>query len=214
MYIRTLMENTLDQNLNTVPLTCEHGLSFYVEAGPHKLLIDTGASGSFMDNARKLGIDLSNVDAVLLSHGHYDHGGGLPAFLEQFPQTKVYLRREAFGCFYSVSGGRYHRIGISPDIRKYPQIIPITAPFTQLDDTVSFFANVTGKRCLSEACNNLLEQNSGQESQNPTLLPSMFHPDSFAHEQGIVITEGEKRVLFSSCSHKGIINILDTYDQY
>ena len=60
----------------------EHGLSFYIETVKHKLLVDTGATDTFIRNAEILGVDLAAVDTVILSHGHYDHGGGLPAFVK------------------------------------------------------------------------------------------------------------------------------------
>ena len=59
----------------------EHGLSFYIETEKHKLLVDTGATDAFIQNAEILGVNLASVDTVILSHGHYDHGGGLPAFV-------------------------------------------------------------------------------------------------------------------------------------
>ena len=54
----------------------EHGLSFYIETEKHKLLADTGASDAFLANAGRLGIDLRQVEHVVISHGHYDHAGG------------------------------------------------------------------------------------------------------------------------------------------
>ncbi|MDZ7793705.1 MAG: MBL fold metallo-hydrolase [Spirochaetia bacterium] len=77
--ITTLVENSLGEHL---ALKNEHGLSFYIEAGSHKILFDTGQSDSFMYNAEQLKIDLSNLDYVVLSHGHYDHSGGLVPLCE------------------------------------------------------------------------------------------------------------------------------------
>ena len=72
MRIINLMENTKGAE----GCVWEHGLSFYIETKKHKLLADTGASEAFLKNAVVLGIDLRRVDTVILSHGHYDHGGG------------------------------------------------------------------------------------------------------------------------------------------
>ena len=72
------MENTTTRE----DLACEHGLSLYIEANGKRILFDTGASAAFADNAEKLGIDLNQVDLCILSHGHYDHGGGIKRFLE------------------------------------------------------------------------------------------------------------------------------------
>ena len=78
MRIVTLVENTSRRQ----DLTAEHGLSLYIETGSHKILFDAGQSAAFADNAEKLGIDLTQADLAVLSHGHYDHGGGLGKFLE------------------------------------------------------------------------------------------------------------------------------------
>ena len=71
MKIINLIENTEGSS----GCLFEHGLSFYVETKKHKLLVDTGATNTFIANAEKLGVDLKQVDTVILSHGHYDHTG-------------------------------------------------------------------------------------------------------------------------------------------
>ena len=76
MKISVLAENTACDNL----FDCEHGLSLYIDTGKNKILFDMGQSNLFEKNAEKLGIDLSEVDIAILSHGHYDHGGGLKRF--------------------------------------------------------------------------------------------------------------------------------------
>ncbi|MBR5633360.1 MAG: MBL fold metallo-hydrolase, partial [Clostridia bacterium] len=78
MKIVCLAENTTSRD----DVGAEHGLSLYVEAAGKKILFDMGQTDLFMKNAEKLGVDLSKVDVAVLSHGHYDHGGGLSAFLK------------------------------------------------------------------------------------------------------------------------------------
>ena len=86
MRIVCLMENTIGNE------TCksEHGLSLYIELEDMALLADAGASELFLENARKLNVDLTKVETLFLSHGHYDHGGGILAF------HKIYNKNSSF----------------------------------------------------------------------------------------------------------------------
>ncbi|HQO70467.1 MAG TPA: MBL fold metallo-hydrolase, partial [Clostridia bacterium] len=73
MIIKTLVEDTT----NKEDLKSEHGLSLYIETSGKRILFDSGASGLFMENAIKMGINISDIDYAVISHGHNDHGGGL-----------------------------------------------------------------------------------------------------------------------------------------
>ena len=97
MKIYTLMENTVKDE----QFCCEHGLSLYVETAKHKLLFDTGGSPAFAENAAKLGINLSQVDLCIISHGHNDHGGGLAKFLELNSTAPIYISRYGFERHFS-----------------------------------------------------------------------------------------------------------------
>ncbi|MCG2731197.1 MAG: MBL fold metallo-hydrolase, partial [Acetobacterium sp.] len=100
MKIVTLVENTpISGNYKN-----EHGLCLYIETEKHKCLFDLGASDIFAENAQKLGIDLEEVDLVVISHGHYDHGGGLEIFLGINKKAKIYVNHKAFNKFYSNRG--------------------------------------------------------------------------------------------------------------
>ena len=93
MKLITLLENTAAEP----GLKEAHGLSLYLETPRHKLLFDMGPNGDFLENAGTLGVDLGAVDLAILSHGHYDHGGGLKKFLEVNDHAPVYLSNLAFG---------------------------------------------------------------------------------------------------------------------
>ena len=94
MKITTLIE---DKSGNKEDLYIEHGLSLYIEVDDKNILLDTGESGKFIDNAKKLDIDLKNLDYVILSHGHYDHSGGLIRLIEEInPDIKLYIGSEFF----------------------------------------------------------------------------------------------------------------------
>ena len=96
MKIQNLVENEQGKN----GCLAEHGLSVYLETGKHKLLVDTGATDAFLRNAEFLGIDLKEVDILILSHGHYDHGGGILTFSKINPRARIYIREDAFAKYY------------------------------------------------------------------------------------------------------------------
>ena len=89
MRIINLVENTKGSK----ECLFEHGLSFYIETSRHKLLLDTGASYAFIENAGRLGVDLKQIDMVILSHGHYDHAGGIPGFVEENPKARILMQQ-------------------------------------------------------------------------------------------------------------------------
>ena len=84
MRIITLIENVI----NSGNLQAEHGLSLYIETDKQKILFDTGQSDMFIQNAHKLGVNIEDIDSLVLSHGHYDHTGGLYTFLEKNSKAK------------------------------------------------------------------------------------------------------------------------------
>ena len=194
MRIVNLVENTAG------PSGCEaeHGLSFYIETERHKLLVDCGQSGMFLRNAERLGIDLSEVDTVVLSHGHYDHAGGIPVFAALNPQAKIYASAAAGGEFYSTTGGA-HYIGIDKQILDLSGFIPVEGDL-RIDEELFLFSGITGNKFPAKGNQNLKE-----------LVDGAFEQDCFAHEQCLVVTEGERHILLSDCAHHGILNILDRY---
>ena len=115
MKIVTLMENTACCS----GFLAEHGLSLYIETGNRKILFDAGQSAAFANNAEILGVDLRKVDFAVLSHGHYDHSGGLERFLEINPIAPVYVSSHAFEAHYA-GDGRY--IGVDTSLRNSARI--------------------------------------------------------------------------------------------
>ena len=141
-------------------------------------------------NAEKLGIDLSCVDLAVLSHGHYDHGGGLGAFLEANQKAPVYVHTDAFGQYYN---GTEKYIGLNPAYKKESRLI-----FTK--DRMEILPGM-----ILTDCNDLAWEFDSKGLNEKR--EGVYNPDSFRHEQYLLINEGEKRILLSGCSHKGIVNI-------
>ena len=111
--ITTLVENAVAQGGKS--LLAEHGLSFYIEAGERRILFDTGQNLAISNNARHLGIELNKVDTVILSHGHYDHTGGLQSLLECNSNFILHAHPDVFRQKLKQQNGRYKYIGIPLD---------------------------------------------------------------------------------------------------
>ena len=86
MIIKALVENTSISE----DFASEHGLSLYIETKNHKILFDVGASELFLQNAKKLDVNIADVDFLVISHGHYDHGGGLKTFLKENTKPRYF----------------------------------------------------------------------------------------------------------------------------
>jgi len=173
----------------------EHGLSFYIETPKHKLLSDAGATDMFIRNADLLGVRLETVDTLILSHGHYDHSGGIMPFVKLNPTAKIYMRSNAGGEYYHDE--RY--IGIDKEILKLPQVV-LTEDLLEIDDELSLFSGIRGNR-LRPRGNKLLSE----------FVEDVQLLDRFTHEQCLVISAEGKKILVSGCAHNGILNVLDRY---
>ena len=178
---------------------CEHGLSVYFETETRRVLADTGSTAAFLENAEALGVDLARTDLVFLSHGHYDHAGGIPEFAARYPRVPIYLRKSAGGDYYAMDpdGPRY--VGMEKSVLALPQAIPLDCD-RDLDGGVTCFGNVTERRLWSKS-NLLLRRREGEN----------YLQDSFDHEQALVLREREKYCLFTGCAHCGVLNFLDRF---
>ncbi len=192
MKLIILAENTPYTN------TCsaEHGLSLYIETKKHKLLMDFGASELFLRNASLLNVDLTQVDTCILSHGHYDHAGGILPFAAINPHAPIYAKSTAGNAYYNLSNYEKY-IGIDKEILKLPQCIFIDEDL-QIDEELFLFTNITGDKFPSKG--NLYLKQKISES---------FVPDTFEHEQCLVIFQQGQQILLSGCAHNGIVNILE-----
>ena len=190
MKLTVLVENTSCSE----ELIAQHGLSLYLETENCCVLFDMGQDATFARNAEKLGVDLSKVDLAILSHGHYDHGGGLAEFLRINETAPVYIHEKAFGPYYN---GTEKYIGLDLSLQHHPRLRLVNGSLDLPFGMHLMDCNDLGWRYDSWGltCKN-------QEG---------FFPDPFFHEHYLEITEGEKKYLISGCSHKGIINIADHF---
>jgi len=188
MKITVLTENTTCRD----DLTAEHGLSLYIETGNHRILFDAGQTEAFAENAEKLGIDLKAVDLCVLSHGHYDHGGGLTRFLELNDHAPVYVNRHAFGDHFSAE--RF--IGLDPALAQSSRIRPVDDAH-ELDDGI-----------LLHTCNEMNRPFPFGVFGQTIRHNGVIREEDYLHEQYLLIQENGRICCFSGCSHKGVLNIL------
>lgn len=199
MKITTLIENRpseLDPNL-----AFEWGLSLHVAHEGRSILLDTGTSGAFADNAGRLSVNVEGVEAVVLSHHHFDHGGGLRRFFSGNGRAKVYLAGEPDGdCYASVMGFFNRYIGLDRSLLpEYPDRFSHVAEPVELFPDIFIFPRICRHHPRPAGNSRLYLKRNG-----------LFAPDSFEHELVLAIRDAGRLVVFTGCSHSGIMNMIDT----
>ncbi len=195
MKLISLIENTPGAGL-----VGEHGLAVWIELGGRAYLLDTGASNAYIENAKKLGLDLSKVRAAFLSHGHFDHSGGIAGFLRENREAKVYLRPTALGEHYARdAAGRETYIGVPRGVMDLdPQRFALVDSDVEVEPGVWLMADhveETAERARQTGMLNRKEDGS-------------MAPDSFDHEQSVVLEAGGGLVILNSCCHAGVVEIV------
>lgn len=145
MKITVLVENT-----SACEFEATHGLSLYIETKKHKLLFDLGPDQTVFENAKKRGIDLQEVDTVIISHGHNDHGGALKQFLEENDKASIYIQERAFEPHFSKSGNTMVPIGLNPDLKGNPRMVLLNGDYV-IDEELQLFTVDCREKCYSEA---------------------------------------------------------------
>lgn len=191
MKITVLIENSSDCELSK-----EHGLSLLIETSDKKILLDAGCSELFANNADKLNIDLSNVDFAVLSHGHYDHSGGFDVFFERNKNAVLYARAGADGKYYSPNGG-IHEIGVPQKVLYYTDRIEYVSDNRQISEGVYLVGHNTPDL-----------QKIGEKVKLYKGEHGEIVPDDFSHEQSLIFDTPKGLIIFNSCSHGTVANII------
>lgn len=193
-----MLITALVENRSILPaLDAEHGLSLMIETARHQILFDVGKSSLFLKNAEALGLSISTVDIAVISHGHYDHGGGLFSFLQNNLYAPVYIREQAFESHLSVRPNEeLADIGLDRSLLSSGRFI-FTKEQETIGNGVTLFSNVIGRDLFSD-CNASILMQQGESVRQ----------DDFVHEQNLILEEGQKVVLIAGCAHCGIVNIL------
>ena len=197
MRMTVLIEN--DAPTEGADLTAEFGLSLLFDLGGRQILFDTGETGVFADNASRLGFDVAGVDLAVLSHQHFDHGGGVARFLELNDHAPVYLRRAEHADRYSRFPDRTQPIGIDLGLLER-----CSDRFVELEETTEVSQGVTlvleaGFRHPRPPGNDRLLVQRGDQ----------LVADEFDHELTMVLHDDDGMVVVTGCSHSGVLNMID-----
>ncbi|MDO4719460.1 MAG: MBL fold metallo-hydrolase [Peptostreptococcaceae bacterium] len=198
MIIKVLAENTAVSEA----FGAEHGLSLYIETRKRKLLFDMGGSGLFAENGKKMGVDLSKVDLAFLSHGHYDHGGGLEVFLRENRRAKIYIQKTAFEDYYAErADGRTVYIGLKKELGENERFV-FAGAYEAIEEGIELFSDIRGSSPLPLSNRGLMMEEEGKRM-----------PDAFRHEQVLAVSEEGKTLLVTGCAHNGILNVLEHFQR-
>lgn len=199
MEFKFLVENKTESE----GILAEHGLSIYIDTGDVKILFDAGASDAFAMNAERMKVDLSQVDMAVISHGHYDHTGGIPMFCRLNRKAPVYIHKNAFRESHGFKNGEIEdemcgirwtaeqRDGISD------RFVMTDGPLKITDDII-----ISGTVPMAEGFEPTEKFYYFNVNGSPVF-------DDMSHEQILVIRRPEGLFVFSGCSHRGVISALE-----
>ena len=196
--VTTLVENAVAQSGKA--LLAEHGLSFYIQAQGRKILFDAGQNLAISNNARVLGIDLSQIDTVVLSHGHYDHSGGLRSILESNKDFTLYGHPDVFSPKVKKTNGNYKYIGI-PVEKDYIVNCGISLKLDRNPVEIAPGVMTSGEIVLENDFEDVEPMFFLKQDEKVT-------PDTLADDQALILETDKGVVVLLGCSHRGVINTL------
>jgi len=197
--ITTLIENSAGEHHG---LNSEHGLSFFIEKDDTKILFDTGQTGLFIKNAEQLRVDLRALDHVVLSHGHYDHSGGLKSLTKLTTGFNLIMGQGFFDEKYGFKNNSHEYLGNNFDENFLTEKgIAFQYTNSQCTELVPDVFVITSFPRVHE-----------DEKINPRfkiLKDGAFSEDSFADEVLLAIDTPKGLIVLLGCSHPGMKNMLD-----
>lgn len=193
--ITVLLENCVYKH----HLKAEHGLSLMVETPSKKILFDTGSSELFASNARLLGYDIKDIDYLVLSHGHRDHTGGLHHFLKNNSTARVICKKQILERKYKLERENGIKNIDSLDLSRFDFV----DHSTELGDGVTVFGDIEITNPNDTHFDKFVVEKGGQ-----------IAPDRFEDELVLILNQQNKQHIISSCSHRGITNIVSSIKRH
>jgi len=196
--VRCLVDNN---TLDSAHFRAEHGVSFAIETPTDQLLFDTGQSGdALVHNAAQLGIDPRQMDALVLSHAHYDHTGGLEAFLQKSrPGLPLYAHPDLFRKRYAIKDGQTSSIGLSisqANLAKHVTLNLNAAP-VQVLSGVWTTGEITSRT-----------EFEGRSPHHYIQAGNGWQPDPYRDDMSLVLDASSGLVVVCGCCHAGLLNTL------
>lgn len=189
----------VEDKVSNTALESEHGFSLYVETPALKFIFDCGQTDLAWKNAAKLGVDLTQINFVVISHSHYDHAGGFPSLLKIVKPKKIYTGKNFWQEKFSKTDDGFKYRG---------------AGFT--------FQDLAHWKIEQKICDDILELDENSwlagnfDTRFKVSIPEKFVrgenklPDNFDDEICLVLREGDGAAVVVGCSHVGILNIVST----
>ncbi len=196
--VTTLVENSVCMGKGLIG---EHGISFLIETNnKRKILFDTGQGKALFNNAKLLGLDLNKIDTVALSHGHYDHTGGIKGLIEYNKNFKLIAHPDIFA----------HKLAIKNNEERY-----IGAPFNK-DFLEKAKINLQISRKPVEIADGIITTGEIPMQTGFEAIESVFYikekkqnvPDPLADDSSLILDTEKGLVVLLGCCHRGLINTL------